>query len=512
MFNIQDLKKRFHRHRGQEQENPQTTEQQDQSPVDDEQQFVDAEKDSNDTSDKNLPQTLGDFAEQQDSSLMSVGDDGSSLDDLQTVKKKRILAIVACVAAFGVGAMFTTSLFSGDDVKKPTDSTTQGSLRPHTSGNGNTVADANGLPTDYASISKVQANKKQNQMNQMKKAQKGQTGQNGYDTSEPGVSSSDVDNLAPRPLPPIQSSSNSSSGYSGSGSSSSSGSYSGSGYDGGSVSREESEADKARAAREKADQKAYVSAIAFTSGVSRSASSSDNSGSSTQVTLKPGANGGTAFFGSDPAGGGSEYTLQSGSVIQATLLTGINSDMGNTSVIAQVSQNVYDTDTGTHLLIPQGSRLVGKVGSVGGNRIGVTFERLIFPDGSDVDLPNIGVIDGTGIPGMKDQYNSHDATFFRGALISGLLGALADSVDDDSGSSTSNSGWGSTTTYNDSLSNVVDNITDRLMSRVEKQSDRAATITIRPGFQFSVFINADIDIPEFTGYSYDFSAYNGFLT
>lgn len=501
------LKKRFHK--GQEQEEPFILQHHEQNSVTDDQQFEAIDNSSDDTSNKDLPKTLGDFAKQQeqrDPSLMSMSDEGSSLDELQTVKKKRILAIIVCVAAFGVGAMFTTSLFGGDDTKKPNENGISNGLRPHTSST-DTVADAKGIPSDYASISKVQANRKQSQTN-LNSAKKVQNGQNGYDTSSPGVSSSDVDALAPRPLPPIQRSSNSGSssgGYSGSNNSSYS---SGSG-----MSREEVLAEKARADREKADQQAYVSAIAFATGASKTASSSSSSDSTpSQVTLKPGANGGTAFFGSDPAGSGNEYTLQSGSVIQATLLTGINSDMGSTSVIAQVSQNVYDTDTGTHLLIPQGSRLVGKSGSVGGNRIGVTFERLIFPDGSDVSLPNIGVIDGTGIPGMKDQYNSHDATFFRGALISGLLGALADAVDDDSGSTTSNSGWGSTTTYNDSLSNVVDNITSRIMSRVDRQSDRDPTITIRPGFQFSVFINADIDIPEFTGYSYDYNEYNGFLS
>ena len=48
-----------------------------------------------------------------------------------------------------------------------------------------------------------------------------------------------------------------------------------------------------------------------------------------------------------------------GSLISASLVTGINSDLPGT-IIAQVPQPVYDTMTGAYLLIPQGSRLIGR--------------------------------------------------------------------------------------------------------------------------------------------------------
>ncbi|ENP0852146.1 hypothetical protein ACCI38_004932, partial [Vibrio parahaemolyticus] len=49
----------------------------------------------------------------------------------------------------------------------------------------------------------------------------------------------------------------------------------------------------------------------------------------------------------------SEYELTVGTLIPATLISAMNSDIpGN--VIAQVSQNVYDSATGAAILIPQG--------------------------------------------------------------------------------------------------------------------------------------------------------------
>ena len=401
--------------------------------------------------------------------------EGSDLSDLSQVRSRKILGVVVCVAAFGVGAMAFNSMFN----EPPTiGKGHKESLVPNSAAEVGNMA-SNGLPTDYSSISKYNSQKKADQIKN--KAQNQATNKN--NTIE-----HDYSELAPKPLPPIQTSSRNANGSN-------------------SISSEEAKArakaEEERKALEKAQQKAYTSSIAFMSKGSNS--SSGNSGNSSSVTLKPGSNGGTAFFGNDPAGG--SYTLQSGSVIQATLLTGINSDMGNTDIVAQITQNVYDSLDGAHLLIPQGSKLIGKAGSVGGTRVGAVFNRIIFPDGSDIQLPSVGVVDGTGIPGLHDQYNSHDSTFFRGALISGLLGYLADKVDD-SGGSTTSSGWGgSTTTYNDNLSEVVDNITDRMIDRFDRQSSRPATVTIRPGSHFSLFINADLNIPEYMGYSVDANDY-----
>ncbi|MDR0549490.1 MAG: hypothetical protein LBI10_08825, partial [Deltaproteobacteria bacterium] len=55
---------------------------------------------------------------------------------------------------------------------------------------------------------------------------------------------------------------------------------------------------------------------------------------------------------------GHPYEIKTGSVIPGILLTAINSDLPG-YLIAQVSQNVFDSATGKSLLIPQGSKLFG---------------------------------------------------------------------------------------------------------------------------------------------------------
>ena len=70
-----------------------------------------------------------------------------------------------------------------------------------------------------------------------------------------------------------------------------------------------------------------------------------------------------------------------GTIIPASLIIGLNSDLPG-FVIAQVTEIVFNTVTGQHLLIPQGTRLIGKYDSViafGQKRALVIWQRTIRP-------------------------------------------------------------------------------------------------------------------------------------
>jgi type IV secretion system protein VirB10 len=74
----------------------------------------------------------------------------------------------------------------------------------------------------------------------------------------------------------------------------------------------------------------------------------------------------------------SPYTLSAGSVISASLITGLRSDLPGL-VTAQVTENIYDSATGRILLIPQGARLIGSYDSVvafGQKRALVVWQRI----------------------------------------------------------------------------------------------------------------------------------------
>ena len=115
----------------------------------------------------------------------------------------------------------------------------------------------------------------------------------------------------------------------------------------------------------------------------------------------------------------SPYTLQTGFVIPATLISGINSSLPG-QIMAQVSQNIYDSPIGKHRLIPQGSRLVGTYASeveFGQARVLVAWQRIIFPDGKTMDIGAMPGADGVGYAGFKDQVNNHYLRIFGSALI-----------------------------------------------------------------------------------------------
>lgn len=415
---------------------------------------------------------------------LEAGDGATDTDDLSMVKKKQIAMVIAGVSILGISYMAGSVLFGGDEDLKPKEDKNQpATIETAKSSLGKQMPDNYGTIAGYS--------RKANQKN-APNAKGGATP--GNPNAKPGstINNTNYDDLAPKPLPSI--SQNSSSSSPASSSSGSSREY----YDD-SAARQREQQEAQEAAEEQ--QIAYTSAISFTNAVSRSANASAKSApdsSSKTVTLTQKGTGDTAFFEDDA--GGATYVLRSGSVIDATLLTGINTDMGNTDIVAQISSNIYDSLSGDHLLIPQGSRLIGKAGSLSGTGVSVAFTRLEFPDGSGIDLPSVGAIDGTGIPGLRDQYSAHDSTFLRGALFSALLSYAADQVSDTSGSTTSTGWGGSTTTYNDALSSAIEKITDRWIDRADNQASRSPTVTIRPGMNFAVYINSDLSIPEYEGY------------
>lgn len=186
--------------------------------------------------------------------------------------------------------------------------------------------------------------------------------------------------------------------------------------------------------------------------------------------------------------GGGGYVLNAGSVIQATLLTGVTSNVPNGDVVAQVRQDIYDSLTGRYLLIPQGSRLIGKTALAGGKRIGVVFQRIILPNGASLTLPDQQAIDGVGYPGLVDKYDDHRGSIYRAGFITALLGAGMQSLTGNT------SGTDNRSPGEEAVSGAVASILRTGQQLIAKDVDAQPTIEITPGYQFSVFINQDLSI------------------
>lgn len=179
----------------------------------------------------------------------------------------------------------------------------------------------------------------------------------------------------------------------------------------------------------------------------------------------------------------SPYSLLAGSVIAASLITGLNSDLPG-MVTAQVTQSVFDTVTGTILLVPQGARLIGKYDSVvafGQRRALVIWQRLILPNGSSVRLDNMPATDTAGYAGLADRVDFHTWTLLKGVAIATMLGV---------GSELSISGG----------SDLVQAIRQSAQMNVARAGDQITqrnldvqpTVTIRPGAPVRVLVTRDL--------------------
>lgn len=265
--------------------------------------------------------------------------------------------------------------------------------------------------------------------------------------------------------------------------------------------KEAEAARKAKEAAEKEEQAAMMSPIAFkiaeaiSNGQSPTeATKGDPNAAPYQTTPVSYANGLAPRFLSDDTAAVGTHILHAGSVIQATMLTGISTDIPNNEIVAVVRQNVYDSMTGKHILIPQGSKLIGRAGSIGGKgikRIGVTFSRIIMPNGMSINLPNLPAIDGTGLPGMQDKYTTHSNNLFKTAFMSALVTAAAQSATGDTG------GTDSRSPGQEAVAGGVAEMQEIANQLIRQAADTQATIEIRPGKDFSVFVTQDLQIPEY---------------
>ena len=190
----------------------------------------------------------------------------------------------------------------------------------------------------------------------------------------------------------------------------------------------------------------------------------------------------------------SPFELKRGSVIPATLITGVNSDLPG-RITAQVSQNVYDSATGRRLLIPQGAKLFGRYDSevtFGQNRVLVVWTDIIFPNGSTLQIGGMAGTDGAGYGGFHDQVDNHYLRTFGSAILVALIGAGTEMLlpDDNSTSTTVDS---ASDAARRSFAETFGQISEQTVS---KNLNVQPTLQIRPGYRFSVLVDRDIVFPN----------------
>lgn len=190
----------------------------------------------------------------------------------------------------------------------------------------------------------------------------------------------------------------------------------------------------------------------------------------------------------------SPFELKRGSVIPATLVTGINSDLPG-RITAQVSQNVYDSATGHRLLIPQGAKLFGRYNSevsFGQNRVLVIWTDIIFPNGSTLRIGGMAGTDAAGYGGFRDKVDNHYLQTFGSAILVALIGAGTEMLlPKDQGNSLN--GNSPPDAARRSFAETFGHISEQTVSR---NLNVQPTLEIRPGYRFNVLVDQDIVFPK----------------
>jgi type IV secretion system protein VirB10 len=186
----------------------------------------------------------------------------------------------------------------------------------------------------------------------------------------------------------------------------------------------------------------------------------------------------------------SSYAVMAGSIIPASLITGLNSDLPG-ATIAQVTENVFDTVTGEHLLVPQGTRLVGKYDSVvafGQKRAMVVWSRLILPNGNSIVIENLPATDVAGYAGLEDEVDFHTWQLLKGVALASLIGVGTQL-------SIGNNQNDLVTALRQSVQQSTNQAGQRL---VERELDVQPTITVRPGWPLRVIVSKDLMLKPYS--------------
>lgn len=180
----------------------------------------------------------------------------------------------------------------------------------------------------------------------------------------------------------------------------------------------------------------------------------------------------------------SEYQVNAGSIIPGIFITGVKSTLPG-RMIGQVRENVYDSTTGNHLLIPKGARLLGIYDSnvtFGQDRIMIIWERIIFPNGKSIQLDRYAGTDLSGYAGVTGKVNNHYGKLLTSVVLSSLIGAgtaIVENDNDDDWKRSAGEGAG------EQIINIGTKFAEKVMNV-------SPEITIATGQKFNIIVNSDM--------------------
>ena len=191
---------------------------------------------------------------------------------------------------------------------------------------------------------------------------------------------------------------------------------------------------------------------------------------------------------------GQPYVVFEGTSIDTVLVNRLDGEFAGPLKV-MVTNPIYSQDR-QHLLIPEGTFILGdvqKVGGMGQKRLAVTFHRLLMPDGYSVDLDQFHGLDQAGATGIQDKVNNHYVEVFGASIALGVIAGAAEATNanagyNESGTEAYKAGIAS------SLSQSSANVLDRFINI-------PPTITIREGHRIKVYITQDMLLPAYENHT-----------
>ena len=169
-----------------------------------------------------------------------------------------------------------------------------------------------------------------------------------------------------------------------------------------------------------------------------------------------------------------------GTVIQAILDTGVTTDLPG-PVMAHITQAV--TDAQGHVLLPDGTQLVGESSLLTVRRVGLVWQQAVLPTGQTVVLNNLPTLDVNGVVGVSDKTQRHLLARVGPGLISAAI-ALAGQVAPPVARLQSN-GLSVPQLVASTSGNQLNQAS---MQMLQHGMGQPPTLTLRPGFRFQVLV------------------------
>ncbi len=128
----------------------------------------------------------------------------------------------------------------------------------------------------------------------------------------------------------------------------------------------------------------------------------------------------------------SPYEVKAGTVLPALMLTAVDTARPG-PVVAVVSQPVFDTVSGRHLLVPAGARLIGRHegdGRHGEGRAYLIWDRIVLPNGKSLMLEGEPGVDAYGAVGVEGRVRRRTGSMLLAAVLGGAVTALGQAARD----------------------------------------------------------------------------------